>query len=324
MAGMALTQPRFLSGDKMVSRRILLGALGAGLAAPALAWAEGDDHAAPKPRPRAVARPAPRAAAVRSTVSDYPKPLETEPPEVFVNPDEALGRLKHGNAIFARGGASMALPSWARIQELSNGQRPFAVIVGCSDSRTAPDEFLVEEQALSVPVDPDVAEESPVAIGLADVAFEEDDRSGRGELGEKTRGFFVVALRCASITASLGSVDPDEPHDRFAAGSHDRQGVAVDDGADGGALEGERVLSRGRSDRAVAWSGCRRDRSVGCERRGGWRFRCRWVCRRCRRGARRKGQQEGEARQPTHRGHSQATINWSRGRRGRRCGSAAA
>ena len=125
----------------MVSRRVLLGALGAGLAAPALAWAEGDDHGAPKPRPRPAAKPAPRAAAapVRSTVSDYPKPLATEPEEVFVNPDEALGRLKHGNAIFARGGASMALPSWARIQELSTGQRPFAVIVGCSDSRTAPE-----------------------------------------------------------------------------------------------------------------------------------------------------------------------------------------
>jgi len=125
----------------MVSRRVLLGALSASLAAPALAWAEGDDHAPPKPRPRPSAKPAPRstAAPVRSTVSDYPKPLATEPEEVFVNPDEALGRLKHGNAIFARGGASMALPSWARIQELSNGQRPFAVIVGCSDSRTAPE-----------------------------------------------------------------------------------------------------------------------------------------------------------------------------------------
>ncbi|WP_421739780.1 carbonic anhydrase [Caulobacter sp.] len=132
----------------MVSRRVLLGALASGLAAtPLAAFAEGDDHhaAAPRkvaPRPRApmaaqTAAPAP--GPVRSTVNEYPKPMETEPEEVFVNPDEALGRLKHGNAIFARGGASMALPSWTRINELAAGQKPFAVIVGCSDSRVPPE-----------------------------------------------------------------------------------------------------------------------------------------------------------------------------------------
>jgi len=128
----------------MVSRRLLLGALASGLAgAPLAALAEGDDHHAPAPR---RAAPKPRAAAaraapapVRSTVAEYPKPLETHAPEVIINPDEALGRLKHGNAIFARGGASMALPSWTRINELSAGQKPFAIIVGCSDSRVPPE-----------------------------------------------------------------------------------------------------------------------------------------------------------------------------------------
>ena len=127
----------------MVSRRILLVALASGLAgAPLAAFAEGDDH--PKPAPRKPApRPRPAAAqaapAPRSTVNEYPKPAETHAPEIIINPDEALGRLKHGNAIFARGGASMALPSWARINELSNGQKPFAIIVGCSDSRVPPE-----------------------------------------------------------------------------------------------------------------------------------------------------------------------------------------
>lgn len=128
----------------MVSRRLLLGALASGLAgAPLAALAEGDDHHAPAPR---KAAPKPRAAAaraapapVRSTVAEYPKPAETHAPEVIINPDEALGRLKHGNAIFARGGASMALPSWTRINELSAGQKPFAIIVGCSDSRVPPE-----------------------------------------------------------------------------------------------------------------------------------------------------------------------------------------
>jgi carbonic anhydrase len=131
----------------MVSRRVLLGALASGLAAtPLAAFAEGDDHPAPRkaaPRPRVAVAQNPHGAApapVRSTVNEYPKPpMTAEPTEVYVNPDEALGRLKHGNAIFARGGASMALPSWARINELSNGQKPFAIIVGCSDSRVPPE-----------------------------------------------------------------------------------------------------------------------------------------------------------------------------------------
>lgn len=128
----------------MVSRRLLLGALASGLAAsPFAAFAEGDDPHAPAPRKPAAKPKAPAAhaapAPVRSTVADYPKPMEAEEPEVLVNPDEALGRLKHGNAIFARGGASMALPSWARITELSSGQKPFAIIVGCADSRVPPE-----------------------------------------------------------------------------------------------------------------------------------------------------------------------------------------
>lgn len=129
----------------MVSRRLLLGALASGFAgAPLAAFAEGDDHHAPAPRKAAPAKPRPAVAQaapapVRSTVHEYPKPMESEPEEVFVNPDEAIGRLKHGNAIFARGGASLALPSWTRINELSNGQKPFAVIVGCSDSRVPPE-----------------------------------------------------------------------------------------------------------------------------------------------------------------------------------------
>jgi carbonic anhydrase len=130
----------------MVSRRLLLGVLATGLAgSPLAALAEGDDHHAPAPRkpaaprPRAPAAAAPAPAPVRSTVNEYPKPAETHAPEVLINPDEALGRLKHGNAIFARGGASMALPSWARINELSNGQKPFAIVVGCSDSRVPPE-----------------------------------------------------------------------------------------------------------------------------------------------------------------------------------------
>jgi len=136
----------------MVSRRLLLGAL-AGLAAPAIAFAEGDG-----PAPTILTKKGRRTrSALKHQTTDKAaldkalanvKPLEAEPahapaagaePAQEVAPEEALGRLKHGNAIFARGGANLMLPTLARVSELSKGQKPFAVIIGCADSRTAPE-----------------------------------------------------------------------------------------------------------------------------------------------------------------------------------------
>jgi len=136
----------------MVSRRILLGAL-AGLAAPALAFAEGDGHPPSlltkkgRRTSSALRHQAGDKAALDKAMSSV-KPLEAEPahapethaaPAQEVTPDEALGRLKHGNTIFARGGANLMLPTLARVAELSKGQKPFAVVIGCADSRTAPE-----------------------------------------------------------------------------------------------------------------------------------------------------------------------------------------
>lgn len=135
----------------MVSRRLLLGAL-AGMAAPALAFAEGEGHGTnvltKKGRRTASAlkHQASDKAALDKALASV-KPMEPDPahepethaPPQEVTPEEALGRLKHGNAIFARGGANLMLPSLARVAELSKGQKPFAIIVGCSDSRVAPE-----------------------------------------------------------------------------------------------------------------------------------------------------------------------------------------
>jgi carbonic anhydrase len=136
----------------MVSRRLLLGALASGLAAPALAWAEGDG-AAPsvltrkgrRTRRALKSQPADKAALDKALAQvksleepDAVAPAEVHPPQL-VSPDEALGRLKQGNAIFARGGTSIVLPTMVRIAELSKGQKPFAVVVGCSDSRVGPE-----------------------------------------------------------------------------------------------------------------------------------------------------------------------------------------
>lgn len=56
-----------------------------------------------------------------------------------VPPDTALTRLKAGNHRFAVATVSGGKPTAARREETANGQHPFAIIVGCADSRTSPE-----------------------------------------------------------------------------------------------------------------------------------------------------------------------------------------
>jgi len=56
-----------------------------------------------------------------------------------VTPDEALAKLKAGNAKFAKGLAQNPNQSVERRLSLKTGQDPFAVVVSCSDSRVSPD-----------------------------------------------------------------------------------------------------------------------------------------------------------------------------------------
>ena len=63
----------------------------------------------------------------------------------MISAAEALQRLREGNLRFASGaGGSDALPSHARRAELTTGQQPFAIILGCSDSRV-PAEIVFDQ-----------------------------------------------------------------------------------------------------------------------------------------------------------------------------------
>ena len=63
--------------------------------------------------------------------ADHPAPsMEAGP---------ALTKLKEGNARFAAEAMSSAKPIRARREETATSQHPFAIIVGCSDSRTSPE-----------------------------------------------------------------------------------------------------------------------------------------------------------------------------------------
>lgn len=56
-----------------------------------------------------------------------------------LTPDEALAILKEGNARFIADEAAAPILDSRRRLEISRGQTPFAVLVGCSDSRVPPE-----------------------------------------------------------------------------------------------------------------------------------------------------------------------------------------
>ncbi len=72
--------------------------------------------------------------------------LAADPPAASVPPDAALAKLKEGNLRFATSEISNGKPTAARRTETAQAQYPFAIIVGCADSRTAPE--LVFDQNL--------------------------------------------------------------------------------------------------------------------------------------------------------------------------------
>ena len=61
-----------------------------------------------------------------------------------VAPTIALNRLKEGNARFVEGRSERPRQGAERIKEVSKGQNPFAVVVGCSDSRV-PNEIIFDQ-----------------------------------------------------------------------------------------------------------------------------------------------------------------------------------
>ncbi len=63
-----------------------------------------------------------------------------------VSADEALARLKAGNQRFANASVSSGKPVGARRAATAEGQHPFAIIVGCADSRTSPE--IVFDQSI--------------------------------------------------------------------------------------------------------------------------------------------------------------------------------
>ena len=60
-------------------------------------------------------------------------------PAAVVSADQALAKLKEGNARFVHAELSAAKPTAARRAETAQAQHPFAIVLGCADSRTPPE-----------------------------------------------------------------------------------------------------------------------------------------------------------------------------------------
>lgn len=113
-----------------------------------------------------------------------------------VTADEALSRLKIGNERFAKSKVSTGKPVAARRAETAKEQHPFAIIVGCADSRTAPEIIF----------DQDIGDLFVIrtAGNLVD-----DYALGTIEYGVEHLGARLIVVlghqRCGAVTAALSS-----------------------------------------------------------------------------------------------------------------------
>lgn len=62
-----------------------------------------------------------------------------EPTEPSISPDAGLSKLNEGNKRFVNAKVSAGKPNAERRAATAKGQHPFAIIIGCADSRTSPE-----------------------------------------------------------------------------------------------------------------------------------------------------------------------------------------
>jgi len=132
----------------------------------------------------------------------------------LVSPDDALKRLMQGNARFVSGHLTHAGPEQiAEVRgSVSKGQSPFAVIVGCSDSRVGPE--IVFDQGLGDLFVVRTAGEvvDSVALGSIEYAVEHLGSTLVMVLGHERCGAVAAAVAGAKepghIAAVLEAIEP--------------------------------------------------------------------------------------------------------------------
>src|SRR6266480_4919298 len=122
--------------------------------------------------------------------------LAAEHPVASVSADAALAKLKEGNLRFATSEVSQGKPTAARRAETAQAQHPFAIIVACADSRTAPE--IVFDQNIGDLFVVRTAGNLVDDYGLGSIEYAVE------HLGTR----LIVVLghkRCGAVTAALAS-----------------------------------------------------------------------------------------------------------------------
>ena len=149
------------------------------------------------------------------TASEYAGPASLFGSDAAkANPEEALKRLTEGNARFVSGHLSHTTPEFLTEArgKVAQAQRPFAIIVGCSDSRGGPE--LVFDQGLGdlfvVRTAGEVVDE--VALGSIEYAVEHLGSALIVVLGHERCGAVSAAVAHAQepghIAAVLKAIGP--------------------------------------------------------------------------------------------------------------------
>lgn len=80
----------------------------------------------------------------KTKVKKSTKPIQPSNEALQADPEAALKALLDGNARFVAGKTVRPRQDAARLKETSTGQKPFAIIIGCSDSRV-PSEIIFDQ-----------------------------------------------------------------------------------------------------------------------------------------------------------------------------------
>jgi carbonic anhydrase len=124
----------------------------------------------------------------------------------ITSPAEAKRLLDDGNARFVSGSVLAKDISQARRDELAQGQKPFAVIVTCSDSRVPPE--VLFDQALGdvfvVRVAGNVVD--PVALGSVEYAVEHLGSPLVVVMGHTKCGAVKATVESGEAPGSIGSI----------------------------------------------------------------------------------------------------------------------
>ena len=119
-----------------------------------------------------------------------------------VKPDDAWRLLSEGNDRFAKGLALKPHADAERRRELAKEQEPFAVVVGCSDSRVAPE--LVFDQGLG----------DLFVVRSAGNSADGDYSIGSIEYAVKNLGSHLVVIlghdKCGAVTAAVNGMKKDD------------------------------------------------------------------------------------------------------------------